>query len=255
MMRGPPFASDRIPRIAYCDHGPAASKASPSGRGRGMTNRRQFLKLTLGLPLSSGALSLESDRLHAQEPWPTRTITIVVPFPPGGVADFAARPLAAYLSERFGRNVVIENKGGAGGGISYAYVARAEPGGNSQSPGMTPPGPILLFSIYRSDIPRFERLLVRALPDIPIHCASTPEEAAPYLDRTAILYGWGFPPQMLGKMPRLRWVQKIGAGVDEIIESWPFGRDVILTRTDGKLIAPRMAEYALAAILDQTLRL
>ena len=150
---------------------------------------------------------------------------------------------------------MIENKGGAGGGISYAYVARAEPGGNSQSPGMTPPGPILLFSIYRSDIPRFEHLLVRALPDIPIHSASNPEEATPYLESTAVLYGWGFPPDMLEKMPNLRWVQKIGAGVDEIIERWPFGRDVLLTRTDGKLIAPRMAEYVLGAILDKTLRL
>jgi glyoxylate/hydroxypyruvate reductase A len=119
---------------------------------------------------------------------------------------------------------------------------------------MTAPGPVLLYSIYHSDIPRFERLLARALPDVPLRSASTPEEAAPYLESTAVLYGWGFPPEMLKKMPSLRWVQKIGAGVDEIIERWPFGRDVVLTRTDGKLIAPRMAEYVLGAILDKTLR-
>lgn len=119
---------------------------------------------------------------------------------------------------------------------------------------MERPGPVLLYSIYHSDIPRFERLLVRALPGIPIRSATTPGEAAPYLDDAAVLYGWGFPPEMLAKMPRLRWVQKIGAGVDEIIEKWPFGRDVVLTRTDGKLIAPRMAEYVLGAILDKTLR-
>src|SRR6516165_5483510 len=101
-----------------------------------MTNRRQFLKLTLGLPFSSGALSLESDRLHAQEPWPTRTITIVVPFPPGGVADFAARPLAAHLSDTLRQNVVVENKGGAGGGIGHAYVARAEPDGHTTRPAL-----------------------------------------------------------------------------------------------------------------------
>jgi tripartite-type tricarboxylate transporter receptor subunit TctC len=94
-----------------------------------MTNRRQLLKLTLGLPFSAGAFSLGSDWLHAQEPWPTRTITIVVPFPPGGTADIAARPLAAHLSDRLGQNVVIENKSGAGGGIGHAYVARAEPDG------------------------------------------------------------------------------------------------------------------------------
>src|SRR5204863_6237402 len=94
-----------------------------------MTSRRQFLKLTLGLPLSSGGLWLGWDRLRAQEPWPTRTITLVVPFPPGGVADFAARPLAAHLSQTLGQKVVIENKGGAGGGIGHAVVARAEPDG------------------------------------------------------------------------------------------------------------------------------
>jgi len=75
-----------------------------------MTNRRQFLNLTLGLPFSSGGVWLGSDRLRAQEPWPTRTITLVVPFPPGGVADFAARPLAAHLSETLGQKVVVENK-------------------------------------------------------------------------------------------------------------------------------------------------
>jgi tripartite-type tricarboxylate transporter receptor subunit TctC len=104
-----------------------------------MTNRRDLLKLTVTLPLSSGVLARAVDRVRAQESrpqeshvpyaWPTRAITIVVPFPPGGTADFAARPLAAYLSERFAKNVVVENKGGAGGGIGHAYVARAEPDG------------------------------------------------------------------------------------------------------------------------------
>jgi tripartite-type tricarboxylate transporter receptor subunit TctC len=97
-----------------------------------MTDRREFLKLTLALSFSLGGLPLAADRLCAQEgwpAWPTRTITIVVPFPPGGVADFAARPLAAHLSDALGKNVVVENKGGAGGGIGHAYVARAEPDG------------------------------------------------------------------------------------------------------------------------------
>jgi hypothetical protein len=43
-----------------------------------MTDRRQFLQSTLELPFAAGGLSLASGRLHAQEPWPTRTITIVV---------------------------------------------------------------------------------------------------------------------------------------------------------------------------------
>ncbi|MEA2879280.1 MAG: hypothetical protein QOF14_4476 [Hyphomicrobiales bacterium] len=58
-----------------------------------MVSRRELLKLTAGLSLVSAG------NLHAQEAWPSRTITMVVPFPPGGTADFAARPLAAHLAE------------------------------------------------------------------------------------------------------------------------------------------------------------
>ncbi|HEY7243167.1 MAG TPA: tripartite tricarboxylate transporter substrate binding protein [Xanthobacteraceae bacterium] len=90
-----------------------------------MTDRRTFMTSALALPvMAAGRLGL-----HAEEAWPARTITIVVPFPAGGVADYAARPLAAFLSARLGKNVVVENKGGAGGGIGHAYVARAEPDG------------------------------------------------------------------------------------------------------------------------------
>ena len=94
-----------------------------------MVSRRELLKMSAGLPLVPGALLLENSRLRAQPAWPTRTITIVVPFPPGGTADFAARPLAARLAEKLGQNVVVENKGGAGGGIGHAYVAQSAPDG------------------------------------------------------------------------------------------------------------------------------
>jgi tripartite-type tricarboxylate transporter receptor subunit TctC len=92
-----------------------------------MVNRREMMKLAAALPFAQGALPFAG--AQAQGTWPSRAITIVVPFPPGGTADIAARPLAAYLTEKLGRNVVVENKGGAGGGIGHAYVARAEPDG------------------------------------------------------------------------------------------------------------------------------
>src|SRR6516164_5202094 len=90
-----------------------------------MTDRRKFMQGALALP----AMAAGQWDLRAEESWPARTITIVVPFPPGGVADYAARPLAAFLSDTLGKNVVVENKGGAGGGIGHAYVARSEPDG------------------------------------------------------------------------------------------------------------------------------
>jgi len=66
---------------------------------------------------------------HAQEKWPSRPITMVVPFPPGGVADTVARPVAEAMSRQLGQPVIIENKAGAGGGVGMAYVAKSKPDG------------------------------------------------------------------------------------------------------------------------------
>ena len=65
----------------------------------------------------------------AQNAWPARAITMVVPFPPGGLADLVARPVAEAMSRDLGQAVIIENKGGAGGGIGMGLVAKAKPDG------------------------------------------------------------------------------------------------------------------------------
>ncbi len=65
----------------------------------------------------------------AQGVWPTRPITMVVPFPPGGLADLVARPVAEAMSRELGQPVVIENKAGAGGGIGMGLAAKAKPDG------------------------------------------------------------------------------------------------------------------------------
>ena len=61
--------------------------------------------------------------------WPTKPVTVVVPFPAGGGTDAFARPLFAQLSKQLGHQVVIDNRGGAGGTIGAAMVARAAPDG------------------------------------------------------------------------------------------------------------------------------
>ena len=61
----------------------------------------------------------------AQTPWPTKPITMVVPFPPGGLADIVARPVAEAMSRDLGQPVIIENRAGAGGGIGMGLVAKA----------------------------------------------------------------------------------------------------------------------------------
>jgi tripartite-type tricarboxylate transporter receptor subunit TctC len=62
---------------------------------------------------------------HAQDSWPQRAVTLVVPFGPGGSADLTARIISTYLQSRLGAPFVIENKGGAGGSIGAGFVAKA----------------------------------------------------------------------------------------------------------------------------------
>ncbi|MEO5770921.1 MAG: tripartite tricarboxylate transporter substrate-binding protein, partial [Burkholderiaceae bacterium] len=61
--------------------------------------------------------------------WPSRPVTIVVPFPPGGGTDAFARPLFAAMTKNVGRQFIIDNKGGAGGTLGAGIAAKAAPDG------------------------------------------------------------------------------------------------------------------------------
>lgn len=61
--------------------------------------------------------------------WPSRPVTIVVPFPPGGGTDLAIRSIQSQLQKELGQPIVIDNRAGAGGTIGSAYVAKAAPDG------------------------------------------------------------------------------------------------------------------------------
>ena len=84
-------------------------------------NRRYTLLAALLLSSAFSAI--------AQGSWPTRSITMIVPFPPGGLADLVARPVAEAMSRELGQPVVIENKAGAGGGIGMSLAAKSKPDG------------------------------------------------------------------------------------------------------------------------------
>ena len=63
--------------------------------------------------------------VQAQPAWPDKPITMIVPFPPGGVADTVARPVAEALSRELKQTVIIENRAGAGGALGMGAAARA----------------------------------------------------------------------------------------------------------------------------------
>jgi len=93
------------------------------------TANTRALRATRRSLLLAGAIALASPLALAQSNWPTKPVTIVVPFPAGGGTDAFARPLSAHLSKTLGKQFIIDNKGGAGGTVGAGVAARAAPDG------------------------------------------------------------------------------------------------------------------------------
>ena len=85
--------------------------------------------LALLIVMGLGMTLLPGGFAKADEPYPTRPIQIIVPFPPGGVADLVARPLAVSLEKHLKQPVVIVNKTGAGGAVGMQAAAVSKPDG------------------------------------------------------------------------------------------------------------------------------
>jgi tripartite-type tricarboxylate transporter receptor subunit TctC len=79
--------------------------------------------------LIAGALMMPALPAAAQEVFPARPIQMIVPFPPGGVADITGRPVAHVMGKLLKQSVVVVNKGGAGGAVGAAQAAHATPDG------------------------------------------------------------------------------------------------------------------------------
>jgi tripartite-type tricarboxylate transporter receptor subunit TctC len=91
-----------------------------------MTIRRNILQLGLAVLASLAGLPV-----LAQDEYPNRPMNMLVPFPPGGVADAVGRPVAEAMGRALKQSIIVENKGGAGGGIGMAQVAKAKADGYS----------------------------------------------------------------------------------------------------------------------------
>ena len=92
-----------------------------------MINRRTFATTAL----STSALAVLGTGASRAEAWPTGTISIVVPFPPGGSVDPLCRIAQPGLQQKLGVTVVVENKPGAQGSIGTNFVARSKPDGGT----------------------------------------------------------------------------------------------------------------------------
>jgi tripartite-type tricarboxylate transporter receptor subunit TctC len=79
--------------------------------------------------LVAAALSFVAPWLQAQDAYPTKPITMIAPFPPGGVADIVGRPLAASMEKALKQPVLVVNRSGAGGAVGTTAAAKAAPDG------------------------------------------------------------------------------------------------------------------------------
>ena len=110
-------------------------------------HRRGFV---VGSAAAAAALAAGSG--HAQDAYPSRPITVVNPFPPGGAVDVVGRPFAAVLEPLIKQAVVIETKAGAAGQVGAQYVASAKPDGYT----------LLAHIVSISGFPEVDKLFGRA---------------------------------------------------------------------------------------------
>src|SRR5262245_4299930 len=102
-------------------------RSAPRGNERRLVTQHPRRSI---LSLAAGAAALPAvSRFAWAQAYPTRPVRIIVPFAPAGSTDIVARLIGQWLSERFGRQFVIENRTGAAGNIGTNAVVRAPPDG------------------------------------------------------------------------------------------------------------------------------
>ena len=120
-----------------------------------MSKKFALSALRTGMALAGGAITslalLSPVPVSAADEWPTRPIRIVIPFAAGGTTDLLGRLVAEGLTKSLGQSVIVENKGGAGGNLGAAEVARAQPDGYTLMMGT--PGPLAINPYVYANMP------------------------------------------------------------------------------------------------------
>ena len=135
------------------------------------------------IAFAATAIAAVAPQAAQAQAWPTKPVTLVVPFSAGGPTDVVARLLGATMTRTLGQSVLIENKTGAGGTIAAAYTARAQPDGytflihhNGMATAPTLYGPAVRpdavgFSEYRIE-PGRVRITFRGGPGAPVQISA-----------------------------------------------------------------------------------
>jgi tripartite-type tricarboxylate transporter receptor subunit TctC len=134
--------------------------------------KKLFAALVIGLSAASGVLA---------QAWPSKPVTLVVPFPPGGSTDFIARAMLPSLNKTFGQSFIVDNKGGAGGTIGAAAVKRAPADGYTilvSSLGPLVIAPHLLKGLQYDALADFDTITVAVqAPNVLVVPASSPHKS------------------------------------------------------------------------------
>lgn len=127
-----------------CYNAPASEKGTPCSDNKNTRHEIQLImklntltKLALACAALGMGLIQQSTSSFAAD-WPTRPVTVVVPFSAGGITDTMARIMSSYLSTKFGQPFVVDNRDGASGAIAAEMVAHAKPDGYTLLLGATP---------------------------------------------------------------------------------------------------------------------
>ena len=140
--RGPKRRGRRVFRAYRCDA--CAPRALREEIDKAIHTAIAALAVVLAVAVTTGSSRAQAD-------YPTRTVKLIVPYPPGGGTDLLARVLAQQLGEKWKQSVIIENVGGAEGNIGAEEVAHAAPDGYTLL--LSAPGPLALDSLVYKTMP------------------------------------------------------------------------------------------------------
>ena len=106
-------------------------KEKPMRKEKAMSNMKLQRRRTIGIALALSVVLVvfTAAAVLAADPYPSKPIRLIIPFPPGGSNDIVGRLIAAKLSESLGKQVVVDNRGGAGGVLGTEMASKAEPDG------------------------------------------------------------------------------------------------------------------------------